>query len=109
MTVSSWPGIKIPYLGVTWSDKLLHGMQYAVLAFLVAGGWYRSGPEGATGRRGTKIMILLILFCALDELHQLWIPRREASFLDWVADSIGVVAGFAAGMFVWRPKRAAES
>lgn len=100
-TVSSWPGIKLPDIGIHWTDKVAHFSQYAVFAFLVAGGWARSGGWW-NWRDQWRPVLFLIVFAALDELHQIWIPRREASFLDWTADSLGILAGFAVGLLIWR-------
>src|SRR3989304_3672557 len=75
---SSWPGIKLPDLGIYWTDKLAHFSQYAVFACLVAGGWALAGGCGSW-RDQWRPIVFLIVFAALDELHQIWIPRREAS------------------------------
>ena len=104
MTVSSLPNIHIPSLGITWSDKVGHFAQYAVFAFLVAGGWGRrvlNRPWAENWRAAG----FLIAFAALDEIHQLWIPRREASFWDWTADSLGIVIGFTVGLFLLHRRR----
>lgn len=100
-TVSSWPAIKLPDLGVDWTDKLAHFGQYAVLSFLAAGGWAREGGW-RNWRQQWRPVAFLIAFAAIDELHQLWIPRREASAMDWTADSVGVLVGFAVGLWLWR-------
>ncbi len=101
VVVSSWPAIKLPDIGVEWTDKLAHFSQYAVLACLVAGGWARQGGWGNWSTQW-RPMVFLIVFAAIDEFHQIWIPRREASMLDWTADSLGVLVGFGLGLFLWR-------
>ncbi len=104
ITVSSLPNIRIPNLGITWSDKVAHFAQYAVFAFLVAGGWGRrviSRPLAENWRAAG----FLIAFAALDEIHQLWIPRRDASFWDWSADTLGIVLGFTVGLFLLHRRR----
>lgn len=103
ITVSSLPNIHIPNLGITWSDKVAHFAQYAVFAFLVAGGWGRRTLNRLLAENW-RAMGFLIAFAALDEIHQLWIPRREASFWDWSADTLGILLGFTVGLFLlhWR-------
>jgi VanZ family protein len=98
---SSWPGIKLPDLGIYWTDKLAHFSQYAVFACLVAGGWARAGGWGDREDQWRPV-VFLIVFAALDEFHQIWIPRREASVFDWTADSLGVLVGFGLGLLLWR-------
>lgn len=107
VAVSSWPFIKIPDLGVSWTDKIAHFSQYAVLACLVAGGWARRGGW-SIWREQWRPMAFLILFAAADEFHQLWIPRRAASTFDWVADSLGVIVGFALGLLLWHRSKRVE-
>lgn len=102
--VSSWPAVKLPDLGVEWTDKFAHFSQYAVFACLVAGGWARGGGF-ANWKQQWRPVLFLIVFAAIDELHQIWIPRREASFMDWTADTIGILVGSAIGLILWRRSR----
>ena len=100
VAVSSWPVIKIPDLGVSWGDKIAHFSQYAVFACLVAGGWARQGGWAAW-REQWRPVAFLIAFAAIDEIHQVWIPRRAASAMDWTADSLGILVGFGLGLLLW--------
>jgi VanZ family protein len=43
------------------------------------------------------IGVALSLLAALDELHQLFIPGRDAEVSDWLADTVGATAGLAVG------------
>jgi len=70
-------------------DKLLHFCYYGVMAFLLAHG---------VGRTWWGIALLLVpLIGALDEWHQLYVPGRDSSVWDWVAD----VAGAAVALYVY--------
>jgi VanZ family protein len=100
-TVSSLPSIRLPDLGIHWTDKLAHFSQYAVFACLAAGGWARAGGWG-NWKEQWRPVLSLILFAAADEIHQMWIPRRVASAMDWIADSLGVLIGFGIGLLLWR-------
>ena len=91
LAVSSLPDLDI---GVPWfpgCDKIMHFIEYSILG---VGLRYWSGgrrPLFLAGGAG---------FAALDEFHQAYIPGRQASVLDWLADLIGVAVGFlAAGRF----------
>lgn len=100
IAVSSWPYIRLPDIGIHWTDKLAHFSQYAILACLVAGGWARQGGW-SIWREQWRPVLFLILFAAIDEIHQIWIPRRAASVSDWVADSLGILVGFGLGLLLW--------
>jgi VanZ like family len=75
------------------SDKFLHLVEYAVLGLLC----YRAlrwaaGPSMA--RRAVMITIMAVSFYGMtDEVHQAFVPFRESSWLDWLADTLGGVIG----------------
>lgn len=95
IAISSLPSSRLPNLGGHGIDKLLHFLQYAVLGYLVARGW---GPGRTVGNRPTGSWLpaaILVLFAAVDEFHQHWIPGRSVEFWDWVADAAGVVVSYA--------------
>ena len=65
-------------------DKLVHFCYYGVMALLLAHG---------VGRRWLWLPLVLVpLVGALDEWHQLYVPGRDASVYDWMADVAGTVA-----------------
>jgi VanZ family protein len=68
-------------------DKLAHFAAYLVLGLLLA--------RGQTLARISPLWALVIgsLVGALDELYQSIVPGRHMDLTDWVADSLGVVAG----------------
>jgi VanZ family protein len=84
-------------------DKLQHGLAYAVGGFLAA-------CLATSDRRG-RAMFAGVAFCALwgalDEVHQSWVPDRDSSGLDVVADVIGGAAGAAA--LTWAAGRGASA
>jgi len=77
------------------SDKVLHVAEYAVLGGLC----YRAFRWGTTGSWQSWAVPLAVLVAALyglsDEVHQSFVPFRESSGLDWLADSIGATLGAA--------------
>lgn len=85
------------------SDKLAHYLAYAVLGGLAA----RAVPAG---RRFALIAILLgVAYGASDELHQHFVPGRSVEFADWIADSLGVLAGVSVHRLWWGWRRARRS
>jgi len=78
------------------SDKVVHFAVYAILGVLCA--------RAARLRRGDMATLLTLiagisLFGAIDEGHQYFIPGRFPAVDDWVADSIGGIAGVAIVLF----------
>jgi VanZ family protein len=79
-----------PLAGI--NDKVIHVLLYTVLGAALA--WGRHvGPL-----RPPHWVLLLagVLYGALDEWHQSFVPGRTPSVGDWVADLAGVVLGYAA-------------
>jgi VanZ family protein len=72
-------------------DKALHALEYAGLALLVSRGWQGEG----FGRGWALVLAIVVttLYAASDEFHQLWVPGRDSSVFDWMADAIGGAAG----------------
>ncbi len=71
------------------TDKLVHGGLYLILGLSLAWG------KGRTGS-GAPVVLLLLMgmgYGALDEWHQSFVPGRDVSVGDWVADSAGVMLG----------------
>ena len=74
-------------------DKLLHLIEYAVLAILC----YRAFRRAAGPRVAQQAVIFAILAASFygmtDEVHQAFVPLRESSWLDWIADTAGAGIG----------------
>jgi len=86
------------------SDKLLHLIEYAVLAVLC----YR-GFRLAAGRSAAKHAVLLTIVATslnglTDEVHQAFVPFRTATWQDWVADTSGGVIGAIASERLIEPR-----
>ncbi|RMH31474.1 MAG: VanZ family protein, partial [Nitrospirae bacterium] len=81
------------------SDKIWHAAEYAVLGILV----YRALFYAAGSRLRSMACPLAILAAGLfgltDELHQWFVPNRQADGWDLLADTIGAAA--AVGMWRW--------
>lgn len=76
--------------GTHVSDKLLHFLAYAGLAFLTALSFADLTTRSVL--RWLIIGVLLALYAALDEFTQIYVGR-SAEWADWVADVAGIVAG----------------
>ena len=64
-------------------DKVAHFVYYGTMAVLLGHG---------AGRRWLWLPLILVpLIGALDEWHQFYVPDRDASVFDWMADALGTV------------------
>ncbi len=73
-------------------DKVVHASAFALLAFLLE--WGLQGPRRwPTYRRHGFIFLALLAFGASDEWHQSFVPGRDASLGDWLADGTGTLIG----------------
>lgn len=81
------------------SDKIFHVLEFLVLGFLTTRGilltFDLSRPLGILAGGG-----LAALFGILDEIHQLYVPSRQASIGDALADSMGGWLGAACFVYV---------
>ena len=75
-----------------YPDWLLHGGAFGALAFCVLWGATR-GFQGLRIPLKQCVAAVLVasLYGAIDELHQSFIPGRDAAVGDWVADSLGAL------------------
>jgi len=94
LSAQSHPDEQLPsFLLEDISDKVLHAVEYAVLGGLC----YRALRWGASGQVASHALLFAIgmasLYGMTDEVHQLFVPFRESSWQDWLADTIGAAIG----------------
>jgi VanZ family protein len=70
-------------------DKVFHFLAYWILGFLLA----HAASRGGTKRRFWFAFSCAALYGVSDEIHQYFVPGRDASVGDWVADAIGAWFG----------------
>jgi VanZ family protein len=96
LPVVAWAGLiftlsSIPDLGTGlggWDfalRKLAHATEYAILGVLLLRAIGRPGPA----------FVLATLYAATDEIHQAFVPGRQASPFDLAIDAAGVAVGIA--------------
>jgi VanZ family protein len=94
LTLTTLPAKDIPVDLPHPVDWLGHLLMYGGLGFLIA---RAARLRGWSARSLVWIGVALSLLAALDELHQLFIPGRDAEVSDWLADTVGATAGLAVG------------
>jgi len=77
---SSIPLRELPLLPASGLDKLIHAVEYALLAL-----------GKAVGGRGWIPITIAILYAGTDELHQAFVPGRHAGIDDFAADLTGIL------------------
>lgn len=87
----------LPALTAHVWDKLLHLTEYAGLGLLLGGvlGARREAGGGALDWRQVIVWSALagLLYGASDEIHQSFVPGRDAEFGDVAADALGALLG----------------
>lgn len=90
LTVSSLPNFGPPDLGISFIDKIAHFVEYGIFAFLAL----RSLGKLPIFQNRNKLywgtIVISVVFAALDEWHQAYIPGRFADIYDFFSDSLGI-------------------
>lgn len=84
-----WPSLSVP--NEMNCDKFIHGAAYFGLSVLLWYAYPRSwgSPSGRLG----ILVCCLAGYASIDELTQMAVPGRTASFADWGADLLGIGLG----------------
>lgn len=80
----SSPGPLPPVSGI---DKLTHAIVFGILAYFYARSF--CGHGRLTPLQAFFAIGLAVTYGILDELHQAYVPGRDASALDAIADALG--------------------
>ncbi len=94
LSAQSHPEEQLPsFLFKHVSDKILHAVEYGILALLCYRAFrWSAGPTVA--RQAVVLAIVTASFYGItDEVHQSFVPLRESSWKDWLADTIGAIIG----------------
>ena len=84
------------------SDKLIHFVEYGVLALLVTYAWRRTRRQWSARRAAVWAWLFAAAYGATDEVHQLFVPYRSCSLYDWLADATGAALAAALLALVWK-------
>ncbi len=90
--LSSLPNLRPPGPYFPHRDKVFHAVQFGLLGYLFARAAMRSWPRHHP-RTVWFGVLLTSAIGLLDELHQAFVPGRDADVLDWLADTLGGVLG----------------
>jgi VanZ family protein len=83
-------------------DWLLHGIEFGVLAATCMYGVTRGFDRRyRSGKAAMLALSIAVVYGALDELHQSFVPGRDVSLNDWISDSIGALLVVFILVLVW--------
>ncbi len=88
---SSMPVPPQPVKGVGYAPFIEHIVEYSILGFLLL-----ASLRGSERTRGRAIIIAILVatfYGITDEIHQAFVPGRDLSIMDVLADSIGAIIG----------------
>lgn len=89
------PETHLPFVTL-FSDKVLHAVEYAILGALCYRAFRGSGYHSWRQHAILAAILLASLYGMSDEVHQAFVPFRNSSWLDWLADTVGASFGVAA-------------
>lgn len=74
-------------------DKVMHLAEYAPFGWLSLKAFMPATPVGLLASVGFSLA-----YAASDEMHQSFVPGRDASIMDWLADAVGIlISGYIYG------------
>ena len=81
-------------------DKIVHFVEYGILCGLLTRAFYNSGSHRVLVRSLLLSLGISLFIAGIDEMYQLYIPGRSASFYDFTADVIGIVCALVVFRFL---------
>lgn len=97
--LSSLSSPNIPDFGFSWQDKVIHAGAFFVYGIVLQ--LFLAKTIGISSRKIYILIYFLIgcFFGASDEFHQYFVPGRSCEFLDWFADTIGLMLSLGVAVF----------
>ena len=88
---SSIGQLELPDFGIDWFDKILHFVIFGILGILTARGFIHSSSQFLKKKYYVLGILITVLYGVTDEIHQYFVPGRDASLLDLLADILGII------------------
>lgn len=86
LSSQSHPDQHLPSFLFGFSDKILHAFEFGILGILLYRAFKQTTP---TAGSMSLALICVIAFGISDEIHQWFVPQRQADLWDLVADTFG--------------------
>jgi VanZ family protein len=101
--LSSIPRLSPPMIRVGFVDKIYHFLEYFIFGFLLARLFLSMSTQGRERQAILATVALGVFWGGTDEIHQAFVMGREASWMDFLADVVGVLCG--STLVWWRLRR----
>jgi len=82
------------------SDKVLHAVEYGILAVLCYRAFRWAAGPAVARQAVVSAIVAASAYGVTDEAHQFFVPFRESSWQDWLADTIGAAIGVISWRFI---------
>jgi len=87
--ISHQSSVSVPsVIAIPGQDKIFHFLVYAILGFFVVGS-FSSFVKGISVREAQWAFLIIFCYAVSDEFHQSFIPGRDPSAGDILADCLG--------------------
>ncbi len=80
-----------PFLLQEVSDKILHAVEYGILSLLCYRAFRWAAGPAAARHAVLLAMVTASVYGFTDEVHQAFVPLRDASWQGWLADTVSAV------------------
>ena len=101
LSAQSHPEEQLPsFLLKDVSDKVLHAVEYGILALLCYRAFRWAAGPAVVRQAVVWAIVTASVYGVTDEVHQFFVPFRESSWLDWLADTIGAAIGAISWRFI---------
>ena len=90
---SATPSADLPKVGIPFADKIFHMVEYFVLGVLLIRAFDKTDFKVSLAKLAILAIIIALCYGGLDELYQRTRPDRSCEMLDFLADSLGALAG----------------
>ena len=101
LSAQSHPEEQLPsFLLKDVSDKVLHAVEYGILALLCYRAFRWAAGPAVVRQAVVWAIVTASVYGVTDEVQQFFVPFRESSWLDWLADTIGAAIGAISWRFI---------
>lgn len=92
--VSHQPYVVVPDIGIRIEDKILHFIAYLIFGLSII--YSICGLRKDINKKRLFLILLAIgsIYAISDEVHQFYVPGRNADVADFLADVLGIIGSY---------------